>query len=126
MFIILTNYIIVFEAVDSFVFLSHTSCMKKVLKRILWILSTVFFSWSLDQPSCLTTAFSRPYRSVCSLSMPINDRLEVIEAAKAYQREQQRLRTESRLAQLGQDQRELELREVLTLFALIWGLGIAV
>ena len=56
--------------------------------------------------------------------MPINDRLGVIEAAKAYQREQQRLRTESRLAQLGQDQRELELREVSTLFALIWGLGI--
>ena len=56
--------------------------------------------------------------------MPINDRLGVIEAAKAYQREQQRLRTESRLAQLGQDQRELERREVLTLFALSWGLGI--
>ena len=56
--------------------------------------------------------------------MPINDRLGVIEAAKAYQREQQRLRTESRLAQLGQDQRELELREVLTLFSFIWVLGI--
>ncbi len=56
--------------------------------------------------------------------MPINDRLGVIEAAKAYQREHQRLRTESRLAQLGQAQRELELREVLTLFALIWVLGI--
>ena len=56
--------------------------------------------------------------------MPINDRLGVIEAAKAYQREQQRLRTEGRLAQLGQDQRELELREVLTLFSFIWVLGI--
>ena len=56
--------------------------------------------------------------------MPINDRLGVIEAAKAYQREQQRLRTESRLAQLGQDQSELELREVLTLFSFIWVLGI--
>jgi hypothetical protein len=56
--------------------------------------------------------------------MPINDRLGVIEAAKAYQREQQRLRTESRLAQLGQDQRELELREVLTLFSFIWAVGI--
>jgi hypothetical protein len=31
--------------------------MKEVLKRILWILSTVFFSRSLDQTSCLTTAF---------------------------------------------------------------------
>ena len=56
--------------------------------------------------------------------MPINDRLGVIEATKAYQREQQRLRTESRLAQLGQAQRELELRKVLILFAFIWVLGI--
>ena len=68
--------------------------------------------------------FSRPCRSVCSQSMPINDRLGVIKAAKVYQREQQRLRTESRLAQLGQDQRELELREVLILFAFIWAVGI--
>ncbi len=52
--------------------------------------------------------------------MPVNDRLGVIEATKAYQREQQRVRTESRLAQLGQDQR----REVLTLFSFIWVLGI--
>ena len=51
--------------------------------------------------------------------MPVNDRLGVIEAAKGYQREQQRLRTERRLAQLGQDQQELELREVLVLFAFI-------
>ncbi len=58
------------------------------------------------------------------MSIPINDRLGVIETAKAYQREQKRLRTEGRLAQLGQDQRELELREVLTLFAFIWVLGI--
>ena len=56
--------------------------------------------------------------------MPINDRLGVIEAEKAYQREQQRLRTERRQVQLGQDQRDLELREVLTLFAFIWVLGI--
>ena len=56
--------------------------------------------------------------------MPINDRLGVIEAAKAYQREQQRLMTERRLVQLRQDQRELELREVLVLFSFIWVLGI--
>ena len=57
--------------------------------------------------------------------MPINDRLGVIEAAKAYQREQQqRLRTERRQVQLSQDQRELELREVLILFSFIWVLGI--
>ncbi len=68
--------------------------------------------------------FQDPSLSVCLLSMPINDRLGVIEATKAYQREQQRLRTERRLTQLGQDQRELELREVLILFSLIWILGI--
>ena len=90
----------------------------------LWILSTVFFQGLLTKQVVSQLPFSRPYRSVCSLSMPINDRLGVIEAAKAYQREQQRLRTERRLAQLGQDQRELELREVLTLFAFIWVLGI--
>jgi hypothetical protein len=68
--------------------------------------------------------FSRPDCFVRSLSMPIDDRLGVIEATKAYQREQQRLRTERRLAQLSPDQRELELREVLILFALIWTIGI--
>ena len=56
--------------------------------------------------------------------MPPNDRLGVLEVTKAYQREQQRLRTERRLAQLRQDQRELELREVLTLFSFSWVLGI--
>ena len=56
--------------------------------------------------------------------MPIIDRLGVLEATRAYQREQQRLRTERRLAQLRQAQRELELREVLTLFSFIWVLGI--
>ncbi len=56
--------------------------------------------------------------------MPPIDRLGVIEATKAYQREQQRLRTERRLAQLRQDQRELERREVLVLFSFIWVLGI--
>ncbi len=56
--------------------------------------------------------------------MPPVDRLGVLEATKAYQREQQRIRTEGRLAQLRQDQRELELREALTLFSFIWVLGI--
>ena len=89
-----------------------------------WILSTVFFQGLSTKQVVSQLPFSRPYRSVCSLSMPVNDRLGVIEATKAYQREQQRVRTERRLAQLGQDQRELELREVLTLFAFIWVLGI--
>ena len=44
-------------------FLFHTSCMKEVLNRIRWILSTLLdlvhriLSRSLDQTSCLTTAF---------------------------------------------------------------------
>ncbi len=38
----------------------------KVLKRILWILSTVFFSRSLDQTSCLTTAFLKILARVVS------------------------------------------------------------
>ena len=56
--------------------------------------------------------------------MPSNDRLRVLEVTKAYQREQQRLRTERRQAQLRQDQRELELQEVLVLFSFICALGI--
>ena len=69
--------------------------------------------------------FSRPLSScVCLLFMPPKDRLSVLEATKAYQREQQRIRTERRLTQLRQDQRQLELKEVLTLFSLIWLLGI--
>jgi hypothetical protein len=67
---------------------------------------------------------SRSCQPVCLCYMPANGRLEVLEATKAYQREQQRLRTERRLTELRQDQRELELREVLTLFSLIWLLGI--
>jgi hypothetical protein len=43
-----------------------------------------------------------------------------LEETKAYQIEQLRLRTEIRQAQLRQDQRELELREVLQLLSIIW------
>ena len=55
--------------------------------------------------------------------MPPKNRLS-LEATKAHQTEQLRLRTERRLAQLRQDQRELELREILTLLSLIWLFGI--
>ena len=55
---------------------------------------------------------------------PSNSSLAVLAATKAYQREQQRLRTERRLAQLRQEQSQLDRREVLTLFALIWVVGI--
>ena len=48
----------------------------------------------------------------------------ILEQTKAFLTEQQRLRTERRLVQLRQDQRELELREVLVLFSFIWVLGI--
>ncbi len=43
-----------------------------------------------------------------------------LEEIKAYQTEQLRLRTEKRLAQLRQDQRQLELSEVLHLLSIIW------
>ena len=52
--------------------------------------------------------------------MPTNNGLVLLEATKAYQIEQQRLRTERRQAQLRLDQRQLERGEVLNLFALIW------
>ena len=124
MIIILTNYIIVFEAVDNLSvshFMHEGSFEADTLDLVHRILFMVSRPTKLSH-NCLSQDLI--VLCVCPLSMPINDRLGVIEAAKAYQREQQRLRTESRLAQLGQDQRELEFREVLTLFAFIWVLGI--
>ena len=52
--------------------------------------------------------------------MPSSRGLSQLEATKAYQIEQQRLRTERRQAQLRQEQRQLERSEVLDLFALTW------
>jgi hypothetical protein len=51
--------------------------------------------------------------------MPPKNRIS-LEATKAFQTEQLRIRTERRLAQLRQDQRELEFSEVLHLLSLIW------
>jgi hypothetical protein len=55
--------------------------------------------------------------------MPPKSRLS-LEATKAYQTKQLRIRTERRLAQLERDQRELELSEVLCLLSLLWLTGI--
>jgi hypothetical protein len=51
--------------------------------------------------------------------MPPKIRLSLAET-KAFQTEQLRLRTERRLAQLRQDQRQLEISEVLYLLSLLW------
>ena len=51
--------------------------------------------------------------------MPPKRKLSLAET-KAFQTEQLRLRTERRLAQLRQDQRQLEISEVLYLLSLIW------
>ena len=51
--------------------------------------------------------------------MPPKSRLSLAET-KAIETEQLRLRTERRLAQLRQDQRQLEISEVLCLLALLW------
>ena len=51
--------------------------------------------------------------------MPPKIRLSLAET-KAFQTEQLKLRTERRLAQLRQEQRQLERSEVLDLFGLIW------
>ena len=48
----------------------------------------------------------------------------ILEQTKAFQKEEQRIRTERRLAQLRLDQRQLELSEVLHLLSLIWLIGI--
>ena len=51
--------------------------------------------------------------------MPPKIRLSLAET-KAFETEQLRLRTERRLAQLRQEQRQLEISEVLYLLSLIW------
>ena len=51
--------------------------------------------------------------------MPPKIRLSLAET-KAFQTEQLKLRTERRLAQLRQEQRQLEISEVLYLLSLIW------
>jgi hypothetical protein len=43
-----------------------------------------------------------------------------LEVTKAFQTKQLRLRTERRLAQLREDQRELEIKEVWSLLSLLW------
>jgi hypothetical protein len=48
----------------------------------------------------------------------------ILEQTKAFLTEQQRIRTERRLAQLRLDQRQLELSEVLNLLSLLWVIGI--
>ncbi len=51
--------------------------------------------------------------------MPPKSRLSLAET-KAIKTEQLRLRTERRFAQLRQEQRQLEISEVLCLLALLW------
>jgi hypothetical protein len=51
--------------------------------------------------------------------MPPKSRLGLAET-KAFETEQLRIRTEIRLAQLRQEQRQLEISEVLCLLALLW------
>ena len=51
--------------------------------------------------------------------MPPKIRLSLAET-KAFQTEQLKLRTERRLAQLRQEQRQLEISEVLYLLSLLW------
>ncbi len=88
-------------------------------------------SLTQNKTSCLTTAFSKTLVSVscvlfvsylvaCLFCMPPKEGLSLLEATKAYQTEQLRLRTERRQAQLRQEQRQLEPSEVLNLFGLVW------
>ena len=114
-----------FEAVNSFLFLFHTSCMNESFVSDTLDLCPPYSLMVLSTKQVVSQLpSSRSCQPVCLCCMPANGRLEVLETTKAYQREQQRLRTERRLTELRQDQRELELREVLTLFSLIWLLGI--
>ena len=77
--------------------------------------------------------FARPFSSCVSVLcylfgcvvclMPPRNQF-ILEQTKAFLTEQQRLRTERRLAQLRLDQRQLELSEVLNLLSILWVIGI--
>ena len=74
------------------------------MKRILWILlSNVFFSRSLDQTSCLTTAFAKiPSRvfSTVSYLMPESPGQRKLRLTKERLRNELRQRTDKKLALL--------------------------
>ena len=77
--------------------------MMKVLKRIFWILSSVFSSRSLDQTSCLTTAFAKiPSRvfSTVSYLMPESPGQRKLRLTKERLRNELRQRTDKKLALL--------------------------
>ena len=114
-----------FETVDSCLSVSHFMHEESFEADTLDLVHRILFTVSRPNKlshNCLSQDLST---SVCLSCMPpSNSSLAVLAATKAYQREQQRLRTERRLAQLRQEQRQLDRREVLTLFALIWVVGI--
>ena len=103
---------------------NHVFCLKRIVRSFCSLFLPLIWWLFLALQVVSQLPFPRPYQSVSLLCMPPIDRRGVLEATKDYQREQQRLWTEGRLAQLRQDQRELELREVLTLFSFIWVIGI--
>ena len=73
------------------------------------------------QTSCLTTAFCKNLPVfVLSLRLPCLMPRKSLEEVKAHEREQIRLRTERRIAQLREEAYELELTEVFSVCALIY------
>jgi hypothetical protein len=108
-------------------FLQHACMVKKGLDLVSTF--SLHDSGFWPQTSCLTTAFTKTLFFVCEClvfllvalvcHMPSRNN-SILEQTKAYQKEQQRLRTERRLAQLRQEQRQLELSEILYLLSIIW------
>ena len=109
-----------FEAVD--IFLSVSQIMHVNLQAdSLDLCPTYSLKRSLDQTSCLTTAFLRiAYLSVCFFSLTCLMPRLTLEQVKAQQREANRLRTERRVAELRVEQGKRDWEEVLTLCAFLW------
>ena len=113
------------ETVDSCLSVSHFMHEESFEADTLDLVHRILFTVSRPNKLSHNCLSQDLIPSVCLSCMPPSNRsLAVLAATKAYQREQQRLRTERRLAQLRQEQRQLDRREVLTLFALIWVVGI--
>ena len=105
-----------FETVDSCLSVSHIMHEKFEADTL-----DLCPTYSLNQTSCLTTAFLRILSlSLCFFFVTCLMPRLTLEQVKAQQREAIRLRTERRVAELRVEQGKRDWEEVLTLCAFLW------
>ena len=119
--VILTNSKIVFEAADIYLSVSHIMHANLQADSLDLCPTYSLKKRSLDQTSCLTTAFLRILSlSLCFFFVTCLMPRLTLEQVKAQQREAIRLRTERRVAELIVEQGKRDWEEVLALCAFLW------